>query len=360
MPIRFAAFLWLLILASTAQAHLLPKQNATMKIVDNTANFVVSVPVSALQNVDDDGNETLSLQEIGKHNDVIKAQFSERFLVSNGDEVGKSKFTWIMAPDTNGTEPETDYVVIMHSVEFAAVPEKPALSTDLFGSKEGENQITIKATYGEIVEVAIFRPGAPSHQFFRGGWATFIDYIRIGAEHILSGADHLLFLLTIVIAGAAWRYWLGVVTSFTIAHSITLAISTLGVFSIAPSIVEPAIAASIVIMAGLNLVYRNQVSSGLGWLRFALVFACGLIHGFGFASAIGAIVQDSGNLTAMLLGFNIGIEAGQFLFLAAILILMFIFKKLGWLKIVRNIPLVASAIAAIFGLAIFIQRVGLV
>tara|TARA_R110000787_G_scaffold221595_2_gene330310 strand:+ start:950 stop:2029 length:1080 start_codon:yes stop_codon:yes gene_type:complete len=354
---RIFAALWLLFAAGTAQAHLLPKQNATMKIVDNSANFVVSVPVSALVGVDEDGNGTLSAQEIDRHNEIIKIQFANRFKVSSEGKTGSTRLTWVMPPDINGMEPETDYLVIMHSTEFASVPENPSLSTDLFGSKDGEGQITIKATHGETVEVAIFRPGASSHQFFLGAWATFADYVRIGVEHILGGVDHLLFLLTIVIAGAGWRYWLGVITSFIIAHSITLGLSTLGIFSISAAIVEPAIAASIVIIAVLNLVYRGRDDARIGWTRIALVFACGLIHGFGFASAIGAMVQDTGGLIAMLAGFNIGIEIGQFLFLGAVLLLIMLFRKFGQERVARWIPQSASIAAAVFGSVIFIQRV---
>ncbi|MEO0440667.1 MAG: HupE/UreJ family protein [Pseudomonadota bacterium] len=365
MTSRFLVVPWLLMLellmlASSAQAHLLPKQNATMNIVDNAAFFVVSVPVSALKDVDDDGNGKLTAQEIQRHDRSIKQQFADRFTVTNEGEGGTSVLSWIMAPDGGGGQMASDHIVIMHRMNFPAVPENPVLMTDLFGTGPDEQQMTVKATLDGVSEVAILRPDVTAHQFFRGGWSIFLDYIRIGSEHILIGADHLLFLLTIIIAGAGWRYWVSVVTSFTVAHSITLTVSALDIFRISPDIVEPAIAASIVLMALFNLAYRNRNVAAIGWTRIGVIFACGLIHGFGFGSAIGAMTNNAGNLVATLAGFNIGIELGQFLFLGGLLLLVAICRKFGNVKIAERAPQFASITAITFGFILLAQRIAAV
>lgn len=360
MIARFFAALCLLMLASGAQAHLLPKQNATMNIVDEAAFFVVSVPVSALKNVDDDGDGKLTAQEIQKQDQSIKQQFADRFAVSNDGQEGTSALSWVMAPDGSDAQMEADYVVILHRANFPETPENPVLTTDLFGTGPDEQQMTVKATLDGVSEVAVLRPAVTAHQFFRGGWAIFLDYIRIGGEHILTGADHLLFLLTIIIAGARWSYWVSVVTSFTIAHSITLTVSALDIFRISPDIVEPAIAASIVLMALLNLSYWHKNDAAIGWTRIGVIFACGLIHGFGFGSAIGAMTSDTGNLVATLAGFNIGIELGQFLFLGAVLLLIGVFHRLSNMRIADRVPKFASATAIILGFILLIQRIVLI
>lgn len=357
MIFRIFATLWLLMLASGAQAHLLPKQNATMNIVDNAAFFVVSVPVSALEGVDDDRNGMLTAQEIQSHDKEIKQQFADRFKVTNAGEAGTSVLSWVMAPDGSGAVMEADYLVIMHRANFSVIPENPILTTDLFGTNPDEQQMTVKATLDGASEVAILRPDVTAYQFFRGGWAIFTDYIRIGGEHILTGADHLLFLLTIIIAGAGWRYWFSVVTSFTIAHSITLTVSALDIFRISPDIVEPAIAASIVLMALLNLSYRSRNDRAIGWTRIGVIFACGLLHGFGFGSAIGAMTTDTGNLIATLAGFNVGIEIGQFLFLGGLLLVFALLGRFRNFKFADKAPLFASATAIILGFALLIQRI---
>lgn len=357
MIVRLIALVWLLTLTSGVQAHLLPKQNATMNIVDNSAFFVVSVPVTALEGVDDDGNGMLTAQEIQKHDQDIKLQFANRFKVTNDGQAGTSVLSWVMAPDGSGAEMEADYIVIMHRANFSIVPENPVLITDLFGTNPDEQQITVKATLDGVSEVAILRPDAAAHHFFRGGWSIFTDYIQIGVEHILMGADHLLFLLTILIATAGWRYWAAVVTSFTIAHSATLTISALDIFRIAPEIVEPAIAASIVLMALLNLAYWKQNDGSIGRLRIGLIFACGLIHGFGFGSAIGAMTNDTGNLVATLAGFNVGIEIGQFLFLGGLILIIALFRQFGNSEIASRVPQFASAAAIVLGFVLLVQRI---
>jgi hydrogenase/urease accessory protein HupE len=163
--------------------------------------------------------------------------------------------------------------------------------------------------------VGILDAGHHQRQFFRGNWATFGEFIAVGFEHILLGPDHLLFLLTVIIAGVSWRYWAGVVTSFTLAHSITLSLAVFGVVRVDPKIVEPAIAASILLMAVGNLYHRGRA----GRARIGLVFACGLLHGLGFASALGDIGLDPGHRVSTLAGFNIGVELGQFTFILAMI-----------------------------------------
>ena len=358
--IRLLLTLLLLIFAGTAQAHLLPKQSATMKIVDGSANFVVSVPVSALKNVDDDRNGLLSAQEIQSHGKDIERQFTTRFAVSNDGKSGKELMAWVVPPQTDGLSLDSDYVVILYRVEFDESPENPVIKTDLFGTGDGENQMTMRATLGDQQEVAVLTASNGQHQFFRGSLAVFGDFVRVGIEHILGGLDHLLFLLTIILAGAGWRYWLGVVTSFTIAHSITLTLSALGIFSVPATIVEPAIAASIVLMAALNLKYGPSHRGDMDWSRIAIVFACGLIHGFGFASAIGEMLAGTNSLLATLAGFNIGIEIGQFVFLAGVLLIILAFRKAGFGDWTHFIPKLASIVALVVGTMLFLRQTELV
>jgi hydrogenase/urease accessory protein HupE len=136
--------------------------------------------------------------------------------------------------------------------------------------------------------------------------------------------DHLLFLLTIVIGLRDWRQALLVTSAFTLAHSLTLGLSATGVFRLPPAIVEPAIAASIVIVALDNLLRGMQPARR----RLAIVFGCGLLHGLSFASAITDFGIDWTHRMLSLAGFNIGVEIGQFAFLGAALGSM---ALAGWL-----------------------------
>ena len=358
---RFALFLLGLAgLVVAAGAHLLPAQTATMNVVGNTAYFVVSVPVSALNGIDDDGSGGASQSEIARHSHDISMQFARHFTVSTDGAAGTPLMTMAWSPQTEGPAADSDYIVVLHSVRFATPPHSPMVATDLFGTRSGEGQMTITAKRDkreDTAEVAILRPGAAEHRFFRGGFATFVDFVRIGIEHILTGPDHLLFLLTIIVAAAGWRYWLSVVTSFTVAHSITLTLAALGAVRISAAIVEPGIAASIILMAVLNLWRGGHGSPAEARARVAIVFACGLLHGLGFASAIGAMAADGAHRLATLAGFNIGIELGQFAFLGAVLALATLVRRIAAVPPILALPRLASVTAAILGAVMLVARV---
>ena len=136
---------------------------------------------------------------------------------------------------------------------------------------------------------------------------SFKDFLMLGVEHIATGFDHLLFLFGLLIVGGSLRAALQIITSFTLAHSLTLALATLGLVNIPPRIIEPLIAASI-IFVGVQNILRRGVEQ-----RWLLTFAFGLIHGCGFASALRdlGIGAHGGNIVVPLVSFNLGVEAGQ-------------------------------------------------
>jgi hypothetical protein len=160
----------------------------------------------------------------------------------------------------------------------------------------------------------------------------FVDYLKEGVFHIWSGFDHMLFLLSLLLPAVLVRtgspapswtpaasfkraFWdvFKVVTAFTVAHSITLSLAALGVISLPSRLVESAIAASVV-LAALNNV-RPLVYGG----RWIIAFCFGLIHGFGFASVLADLGLPQSSLLPALLAFNLGVEAGQLLLVAAFL-----------------------------------------
>ena len=129
----------------------------------------------------------------------------------------------------------------------------------------------------------------------------------MGIHHILSGADHVLFVLGLLLVQGTLRALLGVVTAFTLAHSITLSITVLNIGSLPPWLVEPVIALSVVAVGIENLVHRRVHFEGRLWLAFGF----GFFHGFGFAGALGeaGVPQDAAAWS--LAAFNIGVEIGQ-------------------------------------------------
>ncbi len=196
-----------------------------------------------------------------------------------------------------------------------------------------------------------------SFDFGQAAPSSFAAFLRLGGEHILSGADHLLFLAALLLASAGLRSLLITVTAFTAAHSLSLAAATLGWARVSPAWVEPMIAASIVWVA-LETVFRpaGTMSRHASLRRHALTFGFGLVHGLAFAEALTELHLQGWPLARALLGFNLGVEAGQ------ALVVLLLAPVLAWLarrsfgaRTVRGLSL---AIACM-GLFWLVQRVAL-
>jgi hypothetical protein len=181
-----------------------------------------------------------------------------------------------------------------------------------------------------------------------GAIGTLVSYLHQGIEHILLGYDHLLFVVALILPGGTILSLLGIVTAFTIAHSITLALSVLGVVTLPGWIVEPVIAFSIAYVAFENLRMRRALSR-----RWGVSFIFGLVHGFGFAGALAEVGLPSAGLASALIGFNLGVEAGQALVVAIVLPLLIAMRKFPWQP--RAVQLASAAIMAV-ALGLMTQR----
>jgi hydrogenase/urease accessory protein HupE len=171
------------------------------------------------------------------------------------------------------------------------------------------------------VEIARLRPDAPS--FVAAGpqsqWEVARTYFLFGVDHILSGLDHLLFVFALVLLIRDRWMLAKTITAFTLAHSITLAGASLGYFSLPQRPVEATIALSIAFVASELIKQRpgeRRLSESYPWV---VAFAFGLLHGFGFASALKETGLPQSDVPLALLTFNLGVEAGQLLFVAAVL-----------------------------------------
>jgi hypothetical protein len=164
----------------------------------------------------------------------------------------------------------------------------------------------------------------------RANWtAVAHTYFGLGIEHILLGIDHLLFVLALLFLVASWPRLVGTVTAFTVAHSLTLVAATLGFVHVPQAPVEAAIALSIVFVA-VEVVHgatgRPGLSAHKPWLA---AFAFGLLHGLGFAGALRDVGLPADDIPAALVFFNVGVEVGQILFVAAVFALFGIVRRLG-------------------------------
>ena len=173
-------------------------------------------------------------------------------------------------------------------------------------------------------------PDEPSYVFEAepNRWQVARTYLALGVEHILSGVDHLLFVLALLMVVVGWRRLVGTVTAFTIAHSITLALASLGFVRVPGPPVEAIIALSIVFVAA-EIIRGRQGNPGLtARLPWIVAFSFGLLHGFGFAGALSEIGLPQSSIPLALFTFNVGVEIGQLIFIAAVMVVYAIGKRL--------------------------------
>ena len=198
------------------------------------------------------------------------------------------------------------------------------------------------------VELDATEGGPPTH--VRA--TSFSDFFLMGVEHIWTGYDHLLFLFGLLIVTRNFGASVKIITCFTIAHSITLAVATLSHVQISSRLVEPLIAASIVYVGIENLI-RGDDPKG----RWMLTFAFGLIHGFGFASVLKELgVGANGRSIAVpLVSFNLGVEVGQIVIAAVVLPVIWKLRTRP-VFVARWVP-ACSVLVALLGGYWFVQRV---
>jgi hydrogenase/urease accessory protein HupE len=164
-----------------------------------------------------------------------------------------------------------------------------------------------------------------------GAWGVAGTYLALGIEHILMGVDHLLFVLALLLLSTGTWPLVKTVTAFTVAHSVTLGLAALGFVHVPSRPVEAVIALSIV-FAAAEIVQARRGRAGLAAkMPWVVAFIFGLLHGFGFAGALSEVGLPEGHVPVALLFFNLGVEAGQLLFVAGVLALAAAARR-AWIR----------------------------
>ncbi|MEM9194283.1 MAG: HupE/UreJ family protein [Myxococcota bacterium] len=267
-------------------------------------------------------------------------------------------------PRGNGESIDTVLRCSDEGVEGALVLENLADGVELLVRIDnGSGPVDVFRTSGTRVEVPLRLDSE----------AAFIDtagaYLLLGLEHIAEGYDHLLFVLVLLffhrrkdeneVRGARVATWavLGTVTAFTLGHSLTLALSTLGELTLPAAPVEACIALSIVFLAvELARAEQNDTRTGFTFRRpWAAAAVFGLLHGLGFAGALREAGLPQDGLFGALVGFNLGVELGQLLFVAFVLGLLRLLQTVPRLDI-RRVPIAAAYLAGVLAMAWTLER----
>ncbi len=349
------AWLW----AVAAQAHeirpavadvAMDATRAEVTIQLTAEPLVAGIDVSGLDDTDEapeaeayDALRALSPSEMAEAFRAAWPEISQGFIA----EVEGTRLDWQLGAVTVSEETALELPRDTQITAEIALPEGDAPVRLGWQGANGPIVIRQAAQNGSDGYSVYLTDGAMSDPLPRQGLATqsfadaFLSYIAIGFEHIIpKGLDHILFVLGLFFFSMALKPLIFQVTAFTLAHTFTLALATLGVVSLPATVVEPLIAVSIVYVA-----VENILGGTIGWRRTAVVFAFGLLHGLGFASVLGEIGLNPGQFIAGLIGFNLGVELGQLAVIAlAFLLVGLPFGKKEWYRRVIAVP-VSAAIA---------------
>jgi hydrogenase/urease accessory protein HupE len=209
---------------------------------------------------------------------------------------------------------------------------------------------------GVLLRQDVLDAGRTTAEYYSGSrqglWAVFTAFTAAGIHHIAIGPDHILFIIGLLLLGGSIRRLLAIVTAFTAGHSVTLALAALGILSPPASLVEPAIALSIVYVGADNLIAARDRRDARPWI--ALFF--GLVHGFGFASVLREIGLPPRALGLSLFSFNLGVEIGQAVIVVAVSAALNLVRGRSTVLAARQAT-AGSVVVMLAGAFWFVQRV---
>jgi len=329
----------LLSLAGTAHAHKPSDSYLILKVDGPGVQGQWDIALRDLDfaiGLDGNGDGEITWGELRARHDAITAYALPRLKIQAGAEPCPSRATaHLVDKHSDGA-----YAVLRFFAECAQPLTAVELNYSLLFDVDPQHKGLLRLEYKGSTTSGIFSPDKASQRFDLAEVTLlrqFLDYAQEGVWHIWIGFDHILFLLSLLLPAVLFRskqHWQAVagfrpalwdvfkiVTAFTLAHSITLSLATLGVVTLPSRLVESLIAASVVLSA-LNNIF--PVIEGRRWM---VAFAFGLIHGFGFASVLADLGLPQDALLLALVGFNLGVEGGQLAIVSAFLPLAYILRN---------------------------------
>jgi hydrogenase/urease accessory protein HupE len=318
-----------------AHAHLISAGNAAITVNSDRGVLLVGVPVSFFKDIDQNQDGLLQPIEIKENRLQMIDQLERAFQLKIGgaavEAVDDQLITSIKADHQEGA-PQIDWLRLLkiHPADLN-LPIEVKMNKALVTS---EYVFQVKRMGSE--EMAFLSPFRPSHTFFKNNWGTLQSFFVEGWAHIVTGYDHLIFIMAMLVAAINLKRWLLVLSSFTVAHGVTYSLATFGMVQVKPEWIEPIIALTIVATAAFGL-FKVQL---LIRTEMLVVFALGLFHGLGFASAMASQLNTLRFPITSVIGFNLGVEAGQ-IAIALVVWLFFNFIKSSteWTERAKSVTL---------------------
>jgi hypothetical protein len=312
---------------------------------------------------------------VDEHMESLSAYVLDRFHVSAyGDAACVGALSDEVSVDLQDEVPYAHVVVDFACPEMGETQHGHVIESSLFPEDEGfvrDTKTIVVYDLDDKSGSATLDEGQPSFSTEQAWYERFWEFFLLGAEHLLGGLDHILFLVALIAGSRRLREVVLAATAFTIAHSVTFILAALGVVSPPGSVVEPTIALSIAVVAGwylFRVVRRGSHADELvvssenhfaldraGWVRLAVVFGFGLIHGLGFAGALGIQEAFSWQLLWSLLIFNVGIEVVQLAIIVIVFPLLVLLRRHAHRVSLWVTGLVTAGVA-VMGIVWFVQR----
>jgi len=348
----------------TAQAHWADQAAAEVVVSGATTRVTLTVPTALLAVAGGDRNGRLSAEEIRAHQDDLRRFLDERIRLHGryqtpGGAAVEEAGTLTVEPGTStltaagvaGLAPAT-HTTLTLLYAWRAPIEALTMRYDLFVPNISTASCLATILEGRQVRNVVFTPEHRETTIAFGRtpvWQAIGGFVTLGIEHILTGYDHILFLLSLLMLGGSLRSLVKIVTAFTVAHSVTLSLAVLNIVALPSRWVESAIALSIVYVASEN-VWRGSASLRMRWL---VTFGFGLVHGLGFASALQEMHLPQADVAASLVGFNLGVEIAQLAVVALAYLALDALRNRTWAPSFRQWVSVATALVGVFW---FVQR----
>jgi hydrogenase/urease accessory protein HupE len=349
--------------APMAQAHWADQAAAEIVVVGSTARMTLTVPTGLLGFADDNRDGRLSEEEIRAHRGDLRRFLDERVSVLGryrGPGGASVQQVGILTVEPGSSTPvvgparlaPTTHTTLALTYTWPAPITALSIRYDLFVPNVSTASCLATILRDAQVRNVVFTPEHRETTIAFGRtpvWQATGGFITLGIEHILTGYDHMLFLLSLLMLGGSLRQLIKIVTAFTVAHSVTLSLAVLNIVALPSRWVESAIALSIVYVASEN-VWRGSESLRLRWL---VTFGFGLVHGLGFASALQEMHLPQANVAASLVGFNVGVEIAQILIVTLAYLTLDAIRNRTWAPSFRQWISVATALV---GVVWFVQR----
>jgi hypothetical protein len=362
----WAAFALTFVVARSAEAHKPSDSYLTLTVHGPRVDGRWDIAIRDLDNamaLDHDANGVVTWGELRARREEIDALALGHLTIRDGDTVCNATARNLeVASHSDGT-----YAVLTFDATCPDEPRVLDVDYELFFEIDPQHHGIVRVDDGAGTRTAIFTPDDRRQRFAQTTLARghqLLAAIELGIHHIFSGIDHLLFLIALLLPSVLVRKegrWepvprfrpalidvLKIVTSFTVAHSITLSLSALDVLRLPSRFVEASIAASVVV-AALNNIVRVLEED-----RWTAAFAFGLLHGFGFSATLMDLGLPRKNLVLTLFGFNVGVEIGQMCVVAVFLPLAYLARRS---VLYRRVGLVAgSVVIAALASLWFVER----